>query len=226
MQRVLEPELMLDHAQVRAYVQADLEAAHSQFVVLFQDIFGPPAPGSYVLDLGCGPGDITFRFARAYPMCTIHGVDGSESMLNVGRRILAETDGMGDRVELIHGRLPFAALPRAKYDIIISNSDLHHFHDPHVFWEAVRQYADAGARVLVMDLMRPKTTDQAWSFVETYSANEPDIFKRDFYNSLLAAFEVEEIRGQLEATGLGHLSINVISDRHLIIEGYSNTFAN
>jgi hypothetical protein len=52
------------------------------------------------------------------------------------------------------------------------------------------------------------------------SGDEPEVLKKDFYNSLLAAFEPKEIQDQLEETGLGHLSIRQISDRHITISGY------
>ena len=39
MQRTLEPELMLDDEQARAYAKADFESAHSQYPKLFAECF-------------------------------------------------------------------------------------------------------------------------------------------------------------------------------------------
>ncbi|MCP4716998.1 MAG: class I SAM-dependent methyltransferase, partial [Deltaproteobacteria bacterium] len=69
MQRIAEPELMLDKEQARAYAEADFDEPHSMFIDLFRERFRERECEGYVLDLGCGPGDITFRFARAYPCC-------------------------------------------------------------------------------------------------------------------------------------------------------------
>jgi hypothetical protein len=76
-----------------------------------------------------------------------------------------------------------------------------------------------GTRVFVMDLLRPDTTNDARKLVELYSPNEPEILKRDFYNSLLAAFELDEVRRQLEEAGLGYFKADRASYRHFTAFG-------
>lgn len=220
MDRILEPLLMEDDEQARAYAEADFEEPNSLFVSLFGEFFGHRDLRDYVVDLGCGPGDIPVRFARAYPHCIVHGVDGSAAMIRYGKKILAEAYDVRDRVKLILGVLPGAVLPRATYDVVISNSLLHHLSQPQVLWEAARHYAGPGAPAFIMDLKRPRSPREARELVETHSANEPEILKRDFYNSLLAAFEPDEIENQLKEAGLDHLSVKVVSDRHVVVVGY------
>ena len=58
----------------------------------------------------------------------------------------------------------------------------------------------------------------AKTLVEMYAAAEPKILQQDFYNSLLAAFTLEEINEQLNQAELP-LSINKTSDRHVFISG-------
>lgn len=220
MNRILEPELMDDEIQVRTYAEANFEEAHNNFIHLFKNTFGQNISG-YVLDLGCGHGDITRRFARAYPHCIVHGVDGSETMIRYGRRILTEAKDIGNRIELFQGVLPNIILPQSRYDAIISNSLLHHLHNPAILYETMKRYAAPGAPVLIMDLKRVKTIEEAHDLASRYVSNEPEILKRDFYNSLLAAFEVEEIITQLQEAKLGHLTVKVISDHHIAIIGYA-----
>ncbi|MEW6001629.1 MAG: class I SAM-dependent methyltransferase [Nitrospirota bacterium] len=223
MKRIPEPEeLMDDEEQAIAYAGADFEEPHSRFITLFKETFGSSSISGYVLDIGCGPGDITFRFARAYPNCIVHGVDGAEAMLSRARKILENSTDLKDRVKLFHGILPDALLRREKYDIIISNSLLHHLHNPQILWDAVKLYAAPQAPVFIMDLKRPESPDEARQLVETYSGKEPEILKRDFFNSLLAAFEVVEVKEQLEIAGLSHFTVTVVSDRHMVISGYIN----
>ena len=69
MQRRPEPELMDDTAQAQAYAQADFEQPHSQVIAHFQRCFPRASITGCVLDLGCGPCDITRRFALTYPDC-------------------------------------------------------------------------------------------------------------------------------------------------------------
>jgi ubiquinone/menaquinone biosynthesis C-methylase UbiE len=218
MKRTPEPELMEDPEQVLAYGRADFAEPHSRFVRLLGERCPLPRGVNAVLDMGCGAGDITFRAARAFAGSNIDAIDGSEPMLNYAKEALENEHELHGRIHFIHGRIEDYT-PDKIYDLIISNSLLHHIPDPAVFWRAVKRLSAAGTRVFVMDLMRPGTAEEARRLVETYSPDEPDILKRDFYHSLLAAYELGEVKLQLESAGLGDLEIGQVSDRHLIVCG-------
>ena len=219
MQRIPEPELMDDEAQARAYAEADFEEPNSHFAALYDEFIGKLPEGAAVLDLGCGPGDITLRIAAAHPQIELHGLDGSGAMLAFGHAALAARPGLAGRVSFIEGLVPDAALPRARYDAVVSNSLLHHLHEPGALWRMIRDRARPGAPVLVMDLMRPADEAAARALVEQYAAGEPEVLRRDFYNSLLAAFEPAEVREQLELAGLAQLEVLEVSDRHMLVRG-------
>lgn len=219
MKRVLEPELMEDEAQVKAYAEADFEIPHSQFMERLKAFVNEPDFSGTALDLGCGPGDISFRFARAYPLASVQAVDGSAAMIDYAKLSIA--DALKPRISFIQGLLPLVSLPQANYDIIFSNSLLHHLPDPMVLWHVVKKYAAPGTRIVVMDLLRPASIDEARAMVQAYAADEPDILKRDFYQSLLAAFRMEEIAGQIAQADLD-LKIEQISDRHVFITGIAS----
>ena len=218
MDRIPEPELMNDPAQALAYARADFEQPHHQFIEHFVQCFPDWSGAGYVLDLGCGPGDICRRLAQRFPLAHIHGVDGAAAMLAIGRQDLRGMQ-FADRVELIKGYLPGALLPRERYDVVVSNSLLHHLHDPQALWQAILRYATACAPVFVMDLRRPETPERAAELVDLYSAEEPEILRNDFHHSLLAAYRVEEVHAQLHTTGIDWLSITQIGDRHLVVHG-------
>jgi SAM-dependent methyltransferase len=219
MQRIPEPELMNEPEQAMAYARADFEAPHARVIALFQEHFPGWSGDGYVLDLGCGPGDIAVRLARAYPRCHIDGIDGAPAMIDAGRLVFAEDPDFQQRVHLHLVNLPHDRPPRVAYDATISNSLLHHLHDPLVLWNAVRDFTFPGAPVFVIDLMRPPDRDTAADLARRYVGGEPEVLQRDFFNSLLAAFTVDEVKDQLYKTGLAHLSVNAISDRHLMIQG-------
>jgi len=223
MERQPEPELMDEDQQARAYALADFEQPHENFVALFRQTFysEPSATESLqgpVLDLGCGPADVIIRFARQFPDCRILGVDGSDAMLNYGRHAIVKA-GMDDRITLQKVYLPDDAIPEQFYSAIISNSLLHHLADPMVLWQTINRYAQAGSQVFIMDLMRPRSPDAATELVEEYAAQEPEILKHDFYNSLLAAYTVGEVEEQLERQGMINLNVKPVSDRHFIVTG-------
>ncbi len=217
MKRVLEPELMQDEEQVVAYAEADFSEPHNHFIELFREKFDNSAVDGFVLDMGCGPGDISFLFAKAFPDCVVQGVDGSACMLDHAKQRLLRSADLRGRLEFLLGLFPNVDLPRTNYTTLISNSLLHHLPDPQILWTTVKRWAAPGARVFIMDLMRPESAAVAQDYVIRYAAGEPEILQRDFFNSLLAAFTVDEVQAQLTAAGLKTLFVEAVSDRHLIV---------
>jgi trans-aconitate methyltransferase len=203
--------------QARAYAEADFSEPHERFVALLAERL-PDLPESAVaVDLGCGPGDIAFRFARVFPRWQVDAVDGSLPMLALGRRAAAARDGTG-RVRFHLRHLPDTQPPSARYALLFSNSLLHHLADPGALWTTLRQWGAAGSAVFVMDLLRPASRDAARALVELYAGGEPEILRADFFHSLCAAYRPDEVRAQLAAAGLA-LEVEVVSDRHLIAWG-------
>ena len=216
MQRALEPELMDDPEQSLAYAKADFEEENQGFVARFLECY-PDLKDVHVLDLGCGPADIPIRLARALPECRVTGVDGSAPMIALGREAVRAA-GLADRITLRCERFQGMVLAE-KVDAVISNSLLHHVPNALQFWYALRQLAKPGAVVLVMDLLRPDSPPAAQALVDRYAAAEPAILRRDFYNSLLAAFTDDEVAAQLTEMNLSRLLIDVPDDRHWVVGG-------
>jgi SAM-dependent methyltransferase len=218
--RIVEPELMDEASQAQAYAEADFAAPHEswvdQFVASWPAQKGPLK--GIALDIGCGPADVVVRLAHRCPALVIDGIDGAFTMLRLGQaRVRAH--GLHNRVRLYHAVLPGAALPRWSYDVILSNSILHHLHDPQVLWRTIRKAAAKQAHVFVMDLLRPATLAAAADLVDRYAHGEPEVLRRDFHASLCAAFSVEEVKEQLVFAGLAGLQVRQVSDRHLIVTG-------
>jgi SAM-dependent methyltransferase len=216
--RTPEPELMNEAEQARAYAEADFAEPHDQFVARFAAGFPDLDLDGTVLDMGCGPADVTVRFAKAYPRCRVDAIDGAPAMLALGQARI-EAAGLAHRIRLIEGYLPGADLPFAAYDAVIANSLLHHLHDPQVLWESIRRHGRPGAAVFVMDLRRPHRLEEADALVKRHAAGEPEILQRDFRHSLHAAYRPGEVRQQLNVAGLAALNVAVISDRHLVVYG-------
>jgi ubiquinone/menaquinone biosynthesis C-methylase UbiE len=216
MNRALEPELMDDPEQALAYAKADFEEENQGFVDRFVEYF-PEIKSGHILDLGCGPADIPIRLARALPECRITGVDGSAPMIALGREAV-RTAGLDDRITLRCERFQGMVLPE-RADAVVSNSLLHHVPNALQFWFAVKQLAKPGAAVLVMDLLRPESPEAAQAIVDRYAAGEPAILRRDFYNSLLAAFTDDEVAAQLTELNLSRLLVDVSDDRHWVVGG-------
>lgn len=216
MNRILEPELMNDPEQALIYAQADFEQENQGFVDRFRDYF-PDFSEGHVFDLGCGPGDIPIRFARLFPSCRITGVDASAPMVRLAEDAVQQA-GLSGRITFSCERFQdLAGVSIA--DAAISNSLLHHVPNPLHFWHKLRLAVKPGSPVLVMDLLRPDSPEDAQAIVDRYASDAPDILRRDFYNSLLAAFTEDEIGAQLAQMNLTRLLIDVIDDRHWVVGG-------
>ncbi len=208
---------MNDRAQAEAYAAADFSEPHDAFVSHFTSRF-PDFSGGEVLDLGCGTADVIIRFANAFPGARITGIDGAPAMLDIGMRDV-EKKGLSHQISLNLCLLPDNGLSSKKYDAVISNSLLHHLNDPLILWESVSACARHGAPVFIMDLMRPDTPQEAEKMIRLYAADAPPLLKKDFYNSLLAAYTIDEIQRQLRHAGLDYMTVEAVSDRHVLAWG-------
>lgn len=216
MERILEPEMMEDPAQALAYARADFAEVNQGFVDRFRVTF-PELTRGTVIDLGCGPADIPIRLARALAGVRIIAVDGSAAMLAHARNAVAQAR-LASRIELLRTRIPPLPVRSHTSDAVISNSLLHHLSDPDSLWRELARVGRPGAALFVMDLFRPDSPERARQIVEAASADEDPVLKQDFFNSLLAAFTVDEVRAQLAAS-LPHLDCRIISERHWLAWG-------
>jgi len=220
MKRRLEPELMDTVEQARAYASADFTESNTLFMRLLEEQQPGELVGARAMDLGCGPADIVIRFLRRYTKASCDALDGSQPMLDLAQADIDALPGVARRARLVRDLLPSATLERTAYDLILSNSLLHHLHQPRVLWDTVQAVAKPGALVLIMDLMRPASAGWAAALVQSYARDEAEVLKQDFLHSLFAAFEPAEVAEQLKAAGLDdQLGVHVVSDRHLAVWG-------
>ena len=218
MERIIEPELMEDPEQVEAYTVADFAESHQLRVTWFRERFGPVRCET-ALDLACGSGDMTLRFARELPESRILAVDGSQAMLDSATRLLHAEPGLLPRIQFLQAFLPEAPLPTADYALVMSHNALHHFHDPQALWKVIRAQTKTGTIVFVSDLRRTVSVEEAHRIVHERAGGEHPALQRDFAASLCAAFTPEEAQGQLAAAGLSQLNVEAIGDIYLLISG-------
>lgn len=218
MQRIPEPELMDDAAQALAYARADFAAPHDRFVALLCARTNATALRGAALDLGCGPGDITFRVARALPQLAIDGVDGSDAMLAIARQDAAHR-GATSRLRFARAYLPADPPPARDYALVYSSSLLHHLRQPSALWESAKRWGARGAPLFVGDLLRPESEAAARTLVAREASGEPEVLQRDFFFSLCAAYAFDEVREQLASAELAHFTVELVSDRHWIAYG-------
>ncbi|MEB3243636.1 MAG: class I SAM-dependent methyltransferase [Cyanobacteriota bacterium] len=244
MQRRCEPELMDEPLQAAAYAAADFSASDAAFSerilallaaapaapppVWSATVGSAPVEARRILDLGCGPGNITFRLASALPQASVLGLDGAAAMLALAERRRQAGPQRWPRLRFQLARLPLPPGALAgepgpfapPYHLLVSNSLLHHLHDPAVLWRAVAQLAAPGALVVVRDLRRPASPAALAELVERHAATAPAVLRRDYANSLAAAFTPREVEAQLVAAGLASLRVAPLADRYLDVWGW------
>ena len=216
MERRLEAEVMDDPDQVLAYAQADFESENQGFVDRFLELYDE-LDEAHILDLGCGPGDIPIRLARKHATCRVTGVDASAPMIDWANRLTREA-GFQDRLTFLCQRIQDLSLD-APADALMSNSLVHHIPNPLRFWFGVKNFVKSGGPVLVMDLLRPESEEEAKALVDQYAADESEQLRQDFYHSLLAAFTEDEVAAQLAELNLSRLMVDVPDDRHWLVYG-------
>jgi ubiquinone/menaquinone biosynthesis C-methylase UbiE len=218
MDRILEPEIMNDRDADAAYARADFSDSNQAFADrLAAALERASGRAPRIVDLGCGPADVTIRIARKLHRSHVVGVDAAEEMLRLAREAVRSA-ALAQRIELHLGRIPGLDLPEHGFDAVVSKDMLHHLPDPHVLWTECLRLGRAGAFVQVMDLVRPSSPLEAREIVERVARCEHPLLKEDFYNSLCAAFTPEEVRAQLAAAGLA-LAVERAGDRHWLVRG-------
>ena len=202
MERVVEPELMLDAEQARAYSEADFSVPHQAAIERFASHF-PDFDCGRVLDLACGPGRRHRSLRpRAYP--AVHRASGSTDhrrCSTLGRERVADA-GLTDRESTLERArvLPDRRGRRSSGPStpIVCTSALHHFHDPATLWDTVRACARPGAAVLVQDLMRPVSVEVADALVARVRSRRSRGAPARLPPLAGAAFTVDEVRAQLD----------------------------
>ena len=101
-------------------------------------------PGQALVDLGTGTGDLARRMAEAG--CAATGVDHSEGMLAVGRRLIADE---GLSVRLVQAEAEHTGLPDQCADAVVAGQCWHWFRQPDAGME-LRRLLRPGGRAAVM----------------------------------------------------------------------------
>ena len=223
--RTPEPELMDGAEQVAAYAAADFAASDQAMVDRLAHLCGND-PGPQLADLGCGPGNISFRLARRWPAARVLGLDGAPRMLAIAEQRLAAEPELAGRLHFQEALLPVsesAPLPATFrtgcFSAVVSNSLLHHLHDPLGLWQAVAQLGAPGAFVYVQDLRRPASAAAVEDLVAAAMADAPEVLRRDYRASLHAAFTPAEVAAQLQQAGLEGLQVAALGDCYLEVWG-------
>ena len=227
MKRFLEPELMNDSLQVMAYSNADFSLSDSNLISSLSEFVSTKGRKdksiNLIIDLGCGPGNITELLSLRWPKSTVIGIDGSQQMIKTAlerkRSKFPNVNTLNYYCFDIRDIIKSSLFENNLVDLVVSNSFLHHLHDIYSFWNITKSLGSLDVMHFHRDLRRPKSQNEARELMKLHLADAPSILKRDYYASLLAAFTVKEVKSQLEQQCLFNLQVSEIDDRYLQVCG-------
>lgn len=214
MQRILEPEVMDSWQEAADYDAMDFTEVNTAFAS--EAIALAPA-GGLMLDMGTGTARIPILIAQQAPEWQIQAIDLADHMLQIGHQhILAA----GLQAQITLARLDAKSLPypNAHFDMVISNSLVHHLPDALPFWQEVHRLLKPGGAMLIRDLLRPATPAAVQAIVAGIGGQYSDRQKQLFADSLQAAFTLEQVQQHLQETGILEVKVYQSSDRHWTVE--------
>jgi hypothetical protein len=72
--------------------------------------------------------------------------------------------------------------------------------------------------IIVRDLVRPQTLDEAWAIVKRVAAGEHPRQQQLFFDSLCAGLTIPEVEDLVTRSGLQGIRVSRVSDRHWTAE--------
>jgi ubiquinone/menaquinone biosynthesis C-methylase UbiE len=218
MKRILEPELMDTVRDAEEYDAMDFAEPNTAFAVAALGLLDKNAKSEpHILDLGTGTADIPVRMLQRNPRLRILAVDLAHEMIRVATRKVAAA-GFSEqcRLQALDGKaLPFKA---DRFDMVMCNSTAHHIPEPLTLFKEIARVVKKTGAVIVRDLIRPETMDDAWAIVRRAAAGEHIRQQQLFFDSLCAALTLDEVRDLARRAGLERVRVAQVSDRHWTLE--------
>lgn len=139
-------------------------------------------------------------------------------MIQAARKHLL-THAVGDRIEFQQADATATLLPAESYDMVMSNSIVHHIPEPlNLFVEATR-LLKSGGQMFVRDLLRPDSAEEVEKLVQLHAANDTEFQQQLLRQSLHAALTVSEVESILNKIPDLQPKVVQTSDRHWTVTG-------
>jgi ubiquinone/menaquinone biosynthesis C-methylase UbiE len=213
MDRILEPEVMDTWLEATAYDAMDFGAVNMAFVV---DAIALDPDAVKVLDLGTGTARIPILMCQQRPQYLITGVDLAQSMLIIGQRNIEEAK-LTQRIKLERVDSKKMPYPDLEFDMLVSNSLVHHLPDPFSFFQELKRLVKPGGAILIRDLIRPDddrlVNDLVSKLGQDYDARQQQLF----HDSLKAALTLAEVQNLIDRVGLTQVTLTQSSELHWTI---------
>jgi ubiquinone/menaquinone biosynthesis C-methylase UbiE len=212
--RILEPEVMDSAQEALDYDQMDHAEVNRKFV---EDLLAAgidvPDRQTDVLDLGTGTAQIPIQLCRQHSLCRVMAADAAISMLETARYNV-ELAGLIERIQLTHVDAKALPFDSEMFDVVMSNSIVHHIPQPLVALREAVRVTRQGGLLFFRDLLRPDTEAERQRLVRAYAGTGNAYQQKMFADSLHAALTLLEVQELVTQLGFDLNSVQQTSDRH------------
>ena len=229
MERTVEPELMEKVDQVNSYAKADFSKEENNLInqisyyLLKNEI--NLSEEDLIVDLGCGPGNISEKLSIKWPRANVVGIDGSKEMIlkAESKRKNSLKRGRLNNLRYIFTDIknlePSKITKDKNISLLVSNSLIHHITYLEDFFNCIKRLSTNKTVNFHKDLRRPNNEKSALKLKEKCSNKYDDILTNDYYASLKASYTLKELRNFLLKDQLSSLEVFEEGDQYLIIYG-------
>jgi ubiquinone/menaquinone biosynthesis C-methylase UbiE len=216
MERVLEPEVMDTSEEAIEYDAMDFTEVNTTFAQRAIEL-GPPS--GLILDAGTGTARIPILICQQSPQLQIIASDLSKNMLLIGAKNV-EQAGLQKKISLDLADSKQLPYQDGQFDMVISNSIVHHLPDPLPFFQEVKRVLKPNGAIFIRDLIRPNDEATMNALVESIGTKSEYDDRQNmlFRDSLHAALRVDEINELVQKAGLGGVRVYQSSDLHWTAE--------
>ncbi len=229
MERIAESELMEKKEQVISYDKADFSEGEVNLInqinhyLLKKNIFLNEK--DLIVDLGCGPGNISKKLAIKWPNTEVVGIDGSKEMImraEHNKRICVNQRNLknlryicSDIKEIKLNNF----LPKKEISLLVSNSLIHHITYLEDFFNTIISLSNNSTVNFHKDLKRPIDEKSALELKAKCSTKYNEILTNDYYASLRASYTLKELKNFTLENDLSSLEVFEDGDNYLIVYG-------
>ena len=223
LQRKLEPEVMDSAEDASEYNEMDHSEVNQAFVDELLAFLGTNEgfksrlddEGDLVgvLDVGTGTALIPALLCDQHAAFKVMAVDMAVNMLELASYNV-HASLRGDQIELVQADAKDLGYESEMFDVVISNSIVHHIHDPKQCVAEMVRVVQPGGAIFVRDLMRPESMETLESIVQTYAGDATEYCQQLFHQSLHAALTLDEMRQLVLDCGWNPDGVQATSDRH------------
>ena len=229
MERIPEPELMVEKEQVISYDEADFSEGEVDLInqinhyLLRTNI--SLGKKDLIVDLGCGPGNISEKLAIKWPNTEVVGIDGSKEMI---LRAEYNKDISSNQKKLKNLRYICSDIKdiklknfllKKRISLLVSNSLIHHITNLEDFFNTIRSLSSNRTVNFHKDLKRPLDEKSALELKAECSTKYNEILTNDYYASLRASYTLKELKDFTLENDLSSLEVFEDGDKYLIVYG-------